>query len=135
VNDIKTNADIFANRVASTIAEFKQDFEEAKSKFLKAAKKNPSWAIRSHGESVVYYEEAYKVIEHARAYLDQVGVEYATRKEAVQACLDYFRDSLVRAATDFPSSSAFTNGVDFSERLGVARAVGALEYLVDHEFI
>jgi len=132
---IKTTEDIFANRVATTIADFKQAFENAKDSFLAAAKNCPSSAFQCYGESVVYREEAYKAIDHARAYLGQVGVEYATRKEALQACLDYFRDSLVRAATANQSSSDFANGVELAKRQGIGNAVATLERLVNHEFI
>lgn len=131
----KTTADIFANRVATTIAEFKQEFENAKDRFLAAAKNCPSSAFQCYGEDVVYREEAYKVIDRARAYLGQVGVEYATRKEALQACLDHFRDLLVRAATANLSSSGFDNGVELARRQGIGHAVVAIQRLVNHEFI
>jgi len=131
----KTTADIFADRVATTIAEFKQEFENAKGRFLAAAKNCPSWAFQCYGESVVYHEEAFKSLDHVRACLGQVGVEYATRKEAVQAALDHFRDTLVRAATASQSSSGFANGVELARRQGIGHAVSAIERLVNHEFI
>jgi hypothetical protein len=133
----KTTADIFADRVATTIAEFKQEFENAKGRFLAAAKNCPSWAFQCYGESVVYHEEAFKRLDHLRAHLGQVGegLAYATRREAVQAVLDLFREELVRAATSSKSSSDFQNGVDFARRRGIGHAVSAIERLVNHEFI
>lgn len=131
----KTTADIFADRVATTIADFELEFENAKDSFLAAAKNCPSSAFQCYGESVVYHEEALKSLLHVRACLSQVGVEYATRKGAVQAALDYFRDTLVRAATANQSTSGFANGVELARRQGIGHAVVAIERLVNHEFI
>ena len=131
----KEYASIFDDRVVATITDAKKRFDDLNEEFLAAAKKNPTFAIEHRGASVVRAEEAYRSIAHVRAYLEKVGDEYATKKEAVQACLDYFRDSLIRGATDSPSSCGVKNGVDLAKRFGIADAVRSLELLVDHEFI
>ena len=133
---IKNRSDIFTKRVAETIAKFKKDNDDATAEFLKCAKINPTWAVERRGESLVIQKEAYKVIDNVRPYLDQVGVVYATRRHAVRACLNYWRDVLIqKRRLKLLSSSAFQNGVDSAGRLGIARAVPVLERLVEDEFI
>lgn len=132
---VETNADIFHNRVAATIAEAKEQFEKAKSQFLDSAKENPSWAIERYGFWVSQAERAFRSIKRLELFLAAVGARYETQREAVQACLDEEREVLIRGATDSLSSDAVINGVSLAQRHGVAEAVQSLEYLVDHEFI
>lgn len=132
---VKANADIFHNRVATTIAEAKERFEKAKSQFLDSAQENPSWAIERYGFWVSQAEQAFRSIKRLELFLAAVGVRYETQKEAVQACLDEEREVLIRGAVDSLSSDAVINGVYLANRHGVADAVRSLEYLVDHEFI
>jgi hypothetical protein len=132
---VKTIADIFHNRVAATIEEAKERFEEAKAEFLQSAKKNPSWAIERYGFWVSQAEQAFNAIKRVELFLAAVGGRHKTQKEAVQACLDEYREVLIRSAIDSLSSDAVINGVSLAKRHGVADAVRSLEYLVDHEFI
>lgn len=135
VKTVKTNSDIFHNRVAATIEEAKKQFEKAKSQFLDSAQENPSWAIERYGFWVSQAEQAFRSIKRLELFLAAVGVRYETQKEAVQACLDEEREVLIRGAVDSLSSDAVINGVALAQRHGVADAVRSLEYLVDHEFI
>lgn len=132
---VKTNADIFHNRVAAIIEEAKERFEKAKSQFLDSAQKNPSWAIERYGFCVSQAEQEFRSIKRLELFLAAVGGRYETQREAVQACLDEEREVLIRGATDSLSSDAVINGVALAQRHGVADAVRSLEYLVEHEFI
>lgn len=132
---VKTNADIFHNRVVATIEEAKERFEKAKSEFLYSAQESPSWALERYGFEVTQAERAFRSIKRLELFLAAVGVRYETQKEAVRACLDEEREVLIRGATDSLSSDAVINGVDLAQRHGVADAVRSLEHLVDHEFI
>lgn len=129
---IKTHADIFDNRVAETIEDFKKRFDEVREEFLAAAQKNPSWAIECRGASVARAEAAFKAIVLLKQYL---ASDQETKKAAAQGLLERLREELIRGATAFPGSDAVNNGVAFSRLLGIRDAVQSLEYLVDHEFI
>jgi hypothetical protein len=131
----ETTADIFARRVDLTIEEFKKASDSAKANFVEIAQNNPQWAIVQWAEPVVVCEEAFKVVDHVRKHLDEVGTKYATRREAVLAAVEEFRDDLAESATSCPSSCQFENGIEHARLRGVARGLTALKHLANHEFI
>ncbi len=134
---VKTEADIFHNRVVKTLKEIRANFEEAKKDFLDWAKKNPATAIEDRGSHVAACQEYHVRAERLRHFLGLVGAKYgyATRKEAVQACLDEAREVLIREAASGNSSCNVANGIDQARRRGLYDAVRTFENLVDHEFI